>query len=1320
MAEIKRIHGAGGGGGGGGNQTTVIQQTVQVENPVKQPTYTADDPGLRSTSFAQMQFLLCDGEIAGPGAGDDVQALERSVFLDNTPIRVGDTVSPQPDDLVFSWGRPSPQQTGVPGYTRVSNAIGVDTTVENGLPVSQNVTVADANSTWYGRVILTFNGLALSRSGGDNPGIFGTSVNLRIEYEDQLNVIREVFTGDVSGKFSGPFQREFEFQFEGVAPWTVRVIRNTADDDDRNSGDTTFRSEFNFSTIVVSLDQRLIYPHSSVLTVGIRADQYSQLPNVSVDVRGLLIEVPSNYDPVARTYTGDWDGTFQVAHSDNPAWVLRDLILNERYGLGQYVAADQVDRWTLYTIAQYCDGQVPAPNGGTEPRFTCNLVLQTSEQAWVVLQQLSSIFRGLLYYAGGTIISIQDRPADPVFTFSEANTIENVDDSGKVSAGNFTYAGTAQRARHTAVLASWDDPADNFQPRVEYVADEEGLARFGYRALDLRLIGVTSRGQALRAANWALLSESLLHDTVAFKSNEIGSAVRPGDVVAIADPTKAARRYGGRIAAVNPAGAIVTLDDQPVTPAGGWGGTTFSYMDVDDDGEPVIVTRQIASINGDTVNLVENTGVNAPVAGRPWLLESPDRTAQLFRILSVEEQEDGIYAFSALRYREDIYDTVDNDTPLNENEDYLYRPINPQPPTITTAQVIWDNNQAKLNIEWQPADSNTVLNGFDITTRGYRLQYQAGSLQDDDSVLFDGVWREVETQYDTREQISIKQYVGSDRFRVRLAAISRYGAESEWVQADVDDITIWFPMPDLAGDDGGNPATPNAVLSHLNQSSGSQLFSWLFNVPLPPYVNGVRLMGRPATVLDEVESAGLNPPDADGWYTISDVGLDDYYAVAFHALRNWEVRMQLTTAIPGLIGNTFSTDTVDIRELYPPTPTNFRVVIEGGAQSRVGQKRFSWEMPSPPPLVERWPLGVVNDIQRFEVRYRQGITPNWDNAYTFFSDGIAPNQTWFETNLFDYGQWVVMIKAVDITGWESTEYATITVNIGDPLPTNVVLRTDLRDLEFPGTYTNFERIGIEQPAFYLDPLTDPIYPAPTDDEMYEGITGFLLRQVDPALPSSWRTQFSVSHEDAQLVIYTAADATYRWFIRKDETDSSLMYPAPLTDEFYGREVNGLLISDIDDFVVTENVDNLQLVYNTGINGLMYLGQIPVGGEGWHPYAPNEKLEAGVYEARLDMISLDGSTKGRITDADLVFDYPDVWWQAEDLAVAASGTRVTFPFNTFRHLKAVQMTVQDNTFLPGVATFAVVEFKDAAFVDIRALDATGQPVAGVVDLIAVGY
>jgi hypothetical protein len=1247
---MKHLYGAGGGG---------AQESSS-------PQLRDDDPKLKSISFAQIQFLLCEGEVEGPAHGNTKSGLEKSIYLDNTPLSVNSKVQPKPKDLVFSYGRSAPLQSGVPGFGRVAATINVNKLVRKSLPVTQAVTADDPEGNYRARVLITHS--ALTRDNKDT-GQEKAEVSYVIRYTDNNGVARTADTRNLESRFSGQFQQQYEFELNGPSPWVIEVERLTADDEVRNASSdiNVYSTAFYFSSVVLLLNQKLSYPHSSVLSVGISASQYSAIPDVSIDMKGRRIEVPTNYDPTTRTYSGTWNGTFKTAYTNNPAWILRDLMLNKRFGLGEYIETSLVDKWSLYQIAQYCDQLVPAatPAGTYEPRFTCNVLLQSGEEAWTVLQQLSSIFRGLLYYAGGSVIAVNDAPRDAVYTFSEANTIEDVSDDGGVSAGNFSYAGPAKRARHTAVITSWDDPDNNYDPRTEIVYDEEGLRRYGYRSLDLRLLGVTTRGQSLRAANWALLSEKLLDDTVTFRTNEIGSAIRPGDVIKIADPTKAAARMGGRIASVTSATEIV-LDAAPAEPPGGWDGSTFSFMVSEADGTPALRTCTIDSITDNTVTLTSNA--DTPSATFPWLIEVPSRTAQTFRVLGVEEQEK-TFAITALRYRDDLYDKVDFGTPLDESDSYLFKVASPEPPTITRARTIWDNGTVQLAIEWTPALINSILNGFDTQTRGYQLQYQGGTLQSDGSVIWEDYWTDVDVANDTVVQIPIRQYTAVTAHKVRMLSVSRVGAQSAWTdEVDVEGLLVSSPLPNLNASrtaaDG--TVTENATLVHFNQSSGSHLYTWKVNTTVPGFVDGVLLEARPERTLTATEADGLRDPDGDGWYEVVRAPLADYYAFPFHAVCNWEVRFSLTTVVPGLSGTSYKVITVSRGEIVPPTPSNFRVVTEGGSQSRVGQKRFSWEVPTTP-YDNFWPLGRVNDIARYNIRYRKGVVPDWENSISLFSDGISADQTWFATNLFDYGTWCVMIRSQDITGWESDEYAVATINIGEPVPTNVVEQYDLHTSSFPGTLTNFTLVTTG---------------------------GNKLEQTSGSSLSTYITQVDVLSANAQLLILTTGTGTYRWFIRFLVGNDALMYPSPTSDLFYGS-------------------GNLSTTY-------MYLGAAIGGDAGWHPYAPNEVLTTGYYELKLEMTSLDGTTPSMVTEISIILDYPDVIWTSNDFSISSSGTAITFPTGTFRAVKTVSLTVQDDDLQPGNAVSAVVTSKTASAIEVQTIDASGSAVAGIVDVIVAGY
>jgi len=1324
---MKYIHGAGGGGGSrGGNQK---------QKEPDRPVVTQDDKRLQSVSFAQLQFLLCEGQIEGPAEGNTIQGLERSVYLDNTPIRSSNgQINPQPEDLVFSYGLPNGSQTGVPGFNRVSNTIGVDSVCKFNSPITQAVNPAVVGAKYFARVLLTWQALYIqtvdgSRTSGNDGDVRTWKVNYKIQATDSAGTSRTYFDSYIEGKFSSSFQRAHEFELEGVGPlWTISVVRLTPDDDTYDPAIDIPESTFNFSSVVLSLDQKFSYANSSMLSLGIRADQYSQIPNVSCDMKGLRVQVPNNYNPVTRTYSGNWDGLFKVAYTDNPAWILRDLLLNDRYGTGQYISEALVDKWSLYQIATYCDEGVDAPGGGTEPRFTCNILLQSGEEAWTVLQQMSSIFRGLLYYAGSMAITVQDREKDAVFTFSDANTIEQFDDSGEVSRGNFLYSGTARRARHTVVLASWDDPANQYETRIEYVSDDEAYIRHGYRPLDLRLLGVTSRGQALRAANWALLSERLLDDTVTFSTNEIGSAIRPGDIVKIADTTKAAIRAGGRIKAVN--GLQITLDEAPQDPPGGWTGATFSWMVSGVDGDPILRQANITSHSGNVININTNYG-DSPEPQFPWLIEFANRSAQKFRVITVEEGDNGIYDLTALRYRGDIYDAVDFDTPLNEDEDYLFKIIAPNVPTNVKAQVVWDNNQAKIEVTWDPPTNSVTLFDYDLTVREYRLKWQPGSVQADNTIIWSDVWYETERQQDNIELIPLDQLTISDKFRVKLCAVGRLGQESNWTQnLTADDIWVWFPMPDIT--------SFNTILTFHNQASGAQLFTWDFGgLPLPPYIRSVQLEVKPERALTPREAVGIKGPEPNGFYIYNDYPVPDYAVCVFHADTNWDCRISFNTFVIGLRGQTYASSLVDRNDLVPPWPNRFVVVTDTDKESVAPSRRFSWSLPTSEIdnvapdgeviVTPNWPLGKVTDIDRFLVRYKAGFQNIWDLGVPLFADGVPGDQRYFETNLFDGGTWTVMIRSVDKTGWTSDNQASIITGFGDAIPTNVV-ETFTAQPTWNGQKENLEIIGTgydwgnsyvlcgPQPGTYTpsDVINDADVSICTDGPNYnspefqQGTAPYnnadlqprgnintkptALQQIDPTKDGEYFFAIDVASTGAGLLIHTTSNGTYQWFVRRIGTDvNDPMYPDPQGDPMYPEPQTDYMYLD------TQN--------EIGVD--------------FHPYVPFEKLEPGPYELACRIRSVDGVQKTGLAIVEVELDYPDVIKTFEDITVNAGTQRVYFDKPFPNKCKAVNVTFQDPRGGP-TPSAALLMGKDPRFFEIRALDSAGAIIPAFIDATAVGY
>lgn len=1291
----KDIYGEGGGGGrsrrrrrnpGGGGNTVVNQPVQVVYPPVYTPTYTNDDAGLKSTSWAQIQYMICEGEVEGPAFGNTVRGLERSVYLDETPLSTGSAPVPQPTDLMFTWGKGPGAQSAAPGYQDVTDVISVNQVVEKAGPVSAQVNLTD-NLRYTARVILTWSGLVRQTSKGD---VLKTAVKYRVQFEDNDGNNNVVFDGTLNSKFSSQFQRDHEFALTGNGPWVITVYRDTADDQDRNSSTDQYQSTFSFTSVSYSLDQGLKYPYTSMLSVGLRADNYGAIPDCAILLKGLKIKVPANYNPATRAYAGSWNGTFKVAYTDNPAWIFYDMCTNDRYGLGKYIEQSQVDKWSLYEIGKICDEMVPSAAAGVnEPRFTCNLALQTSEQAWQVLQQLSSVFRGLIYYAGGTIVATQDYKGTPVFAFNQTNTIQQQTLDGKVSTGNFSYSGTAQRARHTACLVSFDDPNDLYQPRTEYVADDKAIERLGYRPLDLRAFGVTSRGQAIRVAQWALLSEKLLTDTVTFSTNEIGLALRPGDLIKITDPYKDAARFGGRITDVDFRARKITVDQIPPTPGGGWtSASSITWMSTNADGDPVMIERSIASVSGNEVTWSGALPSTPPLDDFPFLIETPNNKARQYRIIAVSEDTgNGIYNVTALEHDESIYDKVDNQTgyPSQPPQDTT---TNPDSPNLYYAEFIQDIKNVKIDARWRPPTSNTDDKlSQDPTVSHYVLQYRSGEVVSGKDEWND-TWVTLPDQKDNAEVIELKKFQFGEIYQVRVKAVNTVGDESPWSYRKVGAFTD-ADLPDL--NDRDDQGDLKFQVTHINQPSGSQLIKWTYpSSEWPLWVDGIQIWVQPDRVLTETEEKGLAPP-VGGWYFVWEGPLErTYKAVTFHAITGWDVRLNLKTSL-GLTGSTYGRDRVEQPEIQPPTPTGFKLVYEGFQKSKVGQKRLTWEMPDPPPYVENWPRGYVDDLKTFHIKYIKDNIPSWEYGTMIDATGLDGSQRWLDTSLFDKGTWTVMIKSVDQTDWESDNYAYFTTSITDEIPTNVVEKVDMDIGAFNGVLENFEKV-------------------------VEGGKN-VLRQIDPSKTSCFIAEYENPWTEGQILLTAGTTGTSTWSI-KQKANQLAAYIIDHRGNYFVSYWSGngaytnKLVAKKDNVRKRRRKDLFKGASPRNVNS----NATPI----WSKYAPNEQLKPGSYLIRLCVDSKDGVTPAKVTNADLQMDYPDRTTMITNVSVPATGRVVSFAAGTFNVTKGAAITVRDDESAPGVAITGKTLELTANQIKVCCYDKDNKKVAGVVDIYVVGY
>lgn len=439
----------------------------------------------------------------------------------------------------------------------------------------------------------------------------------------------------ITGKTTSKYERSHRIELTGNAPWDIRVRRITADSTSASLQNKTF-----FESYTEIIDGKFRYPNSAIVGIKIDSSQFSSIPRRAYELNLLKVKVPSNYNPETREYTGIWDGTFKVSWTDNPAWCFYDLVTNTRYGLGDFIDESQVDKWILYSIGRYCDELVDDGFGGKEPRYTCNIYLQTKEEAFNVINSMASIFRGMPYWSSGSITLGFDAPSDPVAQFSNSNVINGI----------FTYSGSSLKARHTVALVTWNDPEDFYRQKVEYVEDADGIARFGIVQTDIVAVGCTSRGQANRVGRWLLFTEQNETETVTFRTGLDGNLVRPSQVIQIADEMRAGSRRGGRIVS----GAInnITVDMDIDSISGIVGGTLSVILP---DG--TLETRTITVASGQSITVSSNFS-EIPAVNSIWMVQTPAVSLQTFKVVAVSEVDGGA-EITAFAHNPDKYAFVE-------------------------------------------------------------------------------------------------------------------------------------------------------------------------------------------------------------------------------------------------------------------------------------------------------------------------------------------------------------------------------------------------------------------------------------------------------------------------------------------------------------------------------------------------------------------------------------------------------------------------------------------------------------------------------------
>lgn len=671
------VKGAGGGGGGKGGGGTA---RAAVEAP----------DSLRSKQFARVLDLVSEGEIEGLVDG------LKSIYLNDTPLQNADN-SFNFQDVVVGYRYGTQDQAYLPGFPAAENEVIVSTQVTAATPVVRTVSSSNVNAA---RVTLLFP--QLTHQNTTNGDLKGTSVNIAIDVQTAGGGYVNQLSDSITGKTTTQYQRSYYVALSGSGPWDIRVRRLTDDSASAALVNPTF-----WSSYTEIIDQKLKYPNCALVGISIDAAQFDQIPTRGYDVKLLKVLVPSNYFPLTRTYTRNkttgldtgipqtWDGTFYVAWTDNPAWCWYDLVTNERYGLGEYVDVSLVDKWALYTIGKYCDEIVPDGFGGSEPRFTCNLYMQTREEAYRVVNALASIFRGLAFWAGGGMTATHDAPADPIALFTAANVIN----------GEFQYTGSSKKARHTVALVTWNDPSKAFRQEIEYVEDQAGIARYGVVQTEVVAVGCTSRGQAHRIGRWLLYTERLETEVVVFRTGLEGAHLYPGAVITTQDPSRSGKRNGGRI--VSATTSAVTIDAPILIEVS----KTYTLSVVLPDGS--IEDRVLNNSPASTSVLTFTTPLTAaPQVMGMWVVSVSDLSTEMWRVVGLTETSNHELEVSAIEHHPEKYALVELDVAFEPAQTIDLDTVSYPPSGLSASTYLNTLGGLDVIISWSAAEgtkSTTVM-----------------------------------------------------------------------------------------------------------------------------------------------------------------------------------------------------------------------------------------------------------------------------------------------------------------------------------------------------------------------------------------------------------------------------------------------------------------------------------------------------------------------------------------------------------------------------------------------------------------------------------
>ncbi|BEM76410.1 host specificity protein [Serratia marcescens] len=693
------------GGGGGGYTPSESPDSVQ------------------SIARAKMLFALGEGEFAGGLDGTQI-------FADGTPINNADGGENFPG---FRWEfRPGSQaQDYIQGIPSVENEISVGVELKSETPWVYGVTNLQLSA-----VRLRFAWPMLEKQ-EDNGDVNGYRIEYAIDVATDGGAYQEVLSAAIDDKTTTQYERSHRINLPAASSgWQVRVRRLTP-----NANSAKIADRMNIEAITEVIDAKLRYPNTALLYVEFDAKQFQNIPKISCKPRGRVIRVPDNYDPETREYNGVWTGGFKWAYSDNPAWVFYDLILSDRFGLGDRIDSTQVSETELYRIAQYCDQLVPDGKGGDgkEPRFICNVYIQSREEAWTVLSDLAAIFRGMTCWGQNQLVALMDMPRDTDFIYTRANVID----------GKFTYSSSSERTRYSTAMVSWSDPTNHYQDAIEAVFERELVLRYGVNQTEITAIGCTRQSEANRRGRWALLTNSK-DRLVTFNVGLDGLLSLPGHVIGVADPLFAGRAIGGRISAVD--GRHLTLDRK-------------ADVKVNDR---LIVNLPSGKSESRTVQAVDEREVTVSTAYSEiltpelvWSVDADDLAIQLYRVISITDNADNTFTISATEYDPAKYEAIDTGARIDD------RPTSIIPPGV------------------MPAPQNIVIDSYSSVSQGIAITTMRARWDSvPNAIAYEAQWRKDNGNWVNIPRLSSLGFevtgIYAGRYLVRVRAINAGNVSSVW------------------------------------------------------------------------------------------------------------------------------------------------------------------------------------------------------------------------------------------------------------------------------------------------------------------------------------------------------------------------------------------------------------------------------------------------------------------------------------------------------------------------------------------------------------